>query len=138
MTRCWCSNMSSRGSLLSLRESGRSSAKSMYSPRRICSTNFGGIGGRPGPASNPGRAERDGAINSDEGAMGDGPTERGAAEENIGAMTEGVGVVEPAAEPARKADDANGAPSEAQTVRINDGKDNGPPGSEDDDVEAAE
>ena len=110
----------------------------MYSPRRICSTSLGGIGGRPGPASNPGRAERDGAINSDEEAMGDAPTDSGAAEENVGAMTEGVGVVEPATESARKADEANGAPRAAQTVGMNDGKDSDAPGSEEGYVEAAE
>ena len=70
--------------------------------------------------------------------MGDAGTERGAAEENIGAMTEGLGVVEPATEPARKADEANGAHSAANTVGMNDGKDNDAPGSEDGDVEAAE
>ena len=123
---------------MSLSESGRSSAKSMYSSRRICSTSLGGIGGRPGPASNPGRAEWEGAINSDEGAMGDAGTEKGAAEENIGAITEGVGVVEQATEPARKADETDGAPSAAQTVGMNDGKDNDVPGSEDGDAEAAE
>ena len=53
-------------------------------------------------------------------------------------MTEGVGVVVPATEPARKADEANGAPSAAQTIEMNDGKDNDRPGSEDGDAEAAE
>ena len=49
-------------------ESGRSSAKSIYSLRQICSTSFGGIGGRPGPTSNPGQAECDGRKHVDEGA----------------------------------------------------------------------
>ena len=52
--------------------------------------------------------------------------------------TEGVGVVELATEPARTANEANGAPSAAQTIGMNDGKDTDPPGSEDGDVEAAE
>ena len=71
-------------------------------------------------------------MNSDEGAMGDAPTDSDAAEENVGVMTEGVEVVEPA----RKADEANGAPSAAQTVGMNEGKDSDAPGSED--VGAAE
>ena len=77
-------------------------------------------------------------INSDEGAMGDTPTDSGAAEENVGTMSEGVGMVEPATEPARKADKGNGAPSAAQTGGMNDGKDSDAPGIEDGDVEAAE
>ena len=47
-------------------------------------------------------------------------------------------MVEPATEPARKAEEANGAPSATQTVGMNDGKDSDAPGSEDRDVEAAE
>ena len=77
-------------------------------------------------------------IISDEGAVGDAGSETGTAEGNIGVMTEGVGVVEPATEPARKADKTNGAPSTAQTVAMNDGKDNDPPGNEDGVAEAAE
>ena len=70
--------------------------------------------------------------------MGDANMERGVAEENIGGMTEGLGVVEPAMEPARKVDEVNEAPSAAKTIGMNDGKDNDPPGSEDGDAEVAE
>ena len=41
-------------------------------------------------------------------------------------------------EPAKMADEANGAPSAAQTVGMNEGKDTDPPGSKDGDVEVAE
>ena len=47
-------------------------------------------------------------------------------------------MVKPATELAKKADEANGAPSAAQAVGINDRKHNDPPGSEDSDAEAAE
>ena len=47
-------------------------------------------------------------------------------------------VVKPATELAKKADEANGAPSTAQTVEMNQRKGNDPPGSEDRDAEAAE
>ena len=43
-------------------------------------------------------------------------------------------MVELTIEPARKADEANGSPSTAQTVGVNDGKDTDPPGGEDGDV----
>ena len=47
-------------------------------------------------------------------------------------------VVKPATELARTADEANGAPSAAQTVGMNDEKDNDLPGSEDRDADGAE
>ena len=61
-------------------------------------------------------------IISDEGTMGEAGSETSTAKGNIGVMTEVVGVVEPATEPARKVDEANGAPSAAQTVGMNDGQ----------------
>ena len=85
-----------------------------------------------------GRAEHEGAINSDEGAIEGPDKERCADEEKSGAMTEGVGVAQPATEPARKADKANGAPIATQTVGMNDRKDTDPPEREDGAVEAAE
>ena len=68
----------------------------------------------------------------------DAGTERGTAEETTGAMTEKVGVVEPAMEPAWKANEASGGPGTAQTVGMTDGKGIDPPGSEDGDAEVAE
>ena len=112
--RCCVFRSRSRGSSLSLSESGKSSAKSMYSPWRMRSTSFGGIGGRPGPTSNPGRAERV-DVQPVGGHAANNPGE-GADSENTGATTEGVGVVEPVTEPVTAAGEVNGAPSDKQTV----------------------
>ena len=70
--------------------------------------------------------------------MGNAGTERGTAEETIGAMTEKVAVVEPATEQARKANEASWGPNTAQTVGMTDRKGIDPPGSEGGDAEMAE
>ena len=77
-------------------------------------------------------------TNCDEGAIEGPDKERCAEKEKTDVMTEGIGVAEPATEPARKVDKTNGAPSATQTVRMNDGKDTDPPEREDGTVEAAE
>ena len=88
------------------------------------STSFGGIGGQPGLTSNPRQTEHV-DVQPDGGHAGNNPGKGAMADntaENTAGTTEGVGVVVPVTEPVTAAGNANGAPSNIQTVEAKLGK----------------